>query len=119
MSFSYAAEKVFADMANLQHGNDGLIYTCINVPYGPANMSVNNLDTTVLYIYALSNSLKWKPPSENSIDFKLVLRFPPLQDKPSQPDFHTKPVFLLYVWCGADKYEKYDTMYVEDEEWEK
>ncbi|KAJ7087882.1 mRNA capping enzyme [Mycena epipterygia] len=104
MSFSYAAEKVFADMPNLHHGNDGLIYTCINAPYVPATDP---------------NILKWKPPSENSIDFKLVLRFPPLQDKPSQPDFHAKPVFLLYVWCGADKYEQYDTMYVEDEEWEK
>lgn len=67
--------------------------------------------------------LKWKPPSENSIDFKLVLRFPPSQPNPKTPDFYAKPVFALHVWCGDDrgvpKYEQYDEMYVEDDEWEK
>jgi len=91
-------------MDNLQHGSDGLIYTCVNTPYTPATDP---------------NILKWKPPSENSIDFKLVLRFPPLRDNPSQPDFHAKPVFLLHVWCGDTKYEQYDQMYVDDDEWEK
>ncbi|KAJ7030059.1 mRNA capping enzyme [Mycena alexandri] len=46
------------------------------------------------------SDLKCKPPSENSIDFKLVLRFPPLPEDPSHPDSHAKPVFLLHVWCG-------------------
>jgi hypothetical protein len=68
-------------------------------------------------------SLKWKPPSENSIDFKLVLRFPPLKDNPTKPDFCAKPFFLLHVWCGDDRsgprYEEYDVMYVDDDEWEK
>jgi mRNA guanylyltransferase len=67
--------------------------------------------------------LKWKPPSENSIDFKLVLRFPPLKDDPEQVDFCAKPLFLLEVYCGEDrgkpKYEEYDKMFVEDDEWEK
>lgn len=67
--------------------------------------------------------MKWKPPSENSIDFKLVLRFPPLRNDPSKPDFHAKPLFLLHVWCGGErekaKYELYDEMHVEDEEWEQ
>ncbi|KAJ7444940.1 mRNA capping enzyme, catalytic domain-containing protein, partial [Mycena latifolia] len=108
ISPSYHAEQVFAEMVNLQHGNDGLIYTCVNTPYTPGTDP---------------NILKWKPPSENSIDFKLILRFPPLQDNPSQPDFHAKPVFLLHVWCGGErgaaKYEQYDQMHVDDEEWEK
>ena len=67
--------------------------------------------------------LKWKPPSENSIDFKLVLRLPPTPGKPRVPDFQTKPVFELHVWCGDDRgvprYELYDVMYVEDDEWER
>jgi mRNA guanylyltransferase len=67
--------------------------------------------------------MKWKPPSENSIDFKLVLRFPPLRHQPDKPDFHAKPVFMLFVWCGDErgvpKYEQYDEMYVDDDEWER
>lgn len=67
--------------------------------------------------------MKWKPPSENSIDFKLVLRFPPLATHPDKPDFHAKPVFLLHMWCGdvrgQAKYELYDEMFVTDEEWEE
>lgn len=67
--------------------------------------------------------LKWKPPSENSIDFKLVLRFPPMRNDPNKPDLHAKPLFLLHTWLGDErgqaKYEQYDDMYVEDEEWEK
>lgn len=67
----------------------------------------------------MPNSLKWKPPSENSIDFKLVLRFPPSKYNPTEPDWHVKPLFLLYVWCGGDRYEEYDNMYVENNEWEE
>ncbi len=62
-------------------------------------------------------SLKWKPPSENSIDFKLVLRFPP--DKTGSPDYYVKPVFQLHVWCGGKDYELYDVMEVTDAEWER
>jgi mRNA guanylyltransferase len=68
------------------------------------------------------NSLKWKPPSENSIDFKLVLRFPPLSGSPEKPDFYAKPIFALHVWCGGEganaNYEPWDTMHVSDDEWE-
>ena len=71
----------------------------------------------------VDDSLKWKPPSENSIDFKLVLRFPPSESDASQPDFHAKPIFQLHVWCGhekgVEKYQEYDEMFVTDEEWEK
>lgn len=70
-----------------------------------------------------NTSLKWKPPSENSIDFKLVLRFPPSINDPNQPDLHAKPLFLLHAWLGGERgqerYELYDEMFVEDEEWEK
>jgi hypothetical protein len=66
--------------------------------------------------------LKWKPPSENSIDFKLVLRFPPSLNNPREPDYHAKPFFLLHIWHGGErnnaKYELYDYLNVTDEEWE-
>jgi mRNA guanylyltransferase len=62
---------------------------------------------------------KWKPPSENSVDFKLVLRFPPSTTNPSQPDYHTKPVFALHVWLGREDYEPFDVLRLEDDDWEK
>jgi hypothetical protein len=47
INFSYHVEKVFAvDIPVLQHGNDGLIYTCVSTPYTPGtdkNMWVLNL----------------------------------------------------------------------------
>ncbi|KAF9448015.1 mRNA guanylyltransferase [Macrolepiota fuliginosa MF-IS2] len=108
ISFSYHVRAVFDGIPLLQHGNDGLIYTCVSTPYTPGTDN---------------NILKWKPPSENSIDFKLVLRFPPLRNDPNKPDFHAKPLFLLHAWCGDErgqsKYEQYDDMYVDDEEWER
>ena len=74
-------------------------------------------------VSAACGSLKWKPPSENSIDFKLVLRFAPTPGKPKVPDFQTKPIFELHVWCGDDRgvprYEFYDVMHVADDEWER
>jgi mRNA guanylyltransferase len=65
--------------------------------------------------------LKWKPPSENSIDFKLVLRFPATSSR--EPDLEQKPIFVLHVWTGGEglaaKYEPWDILHVEDAEWEK
>ncbi|KII88307.1 hypothetical protein PLICRDRAFT_54147 [Plicaturopsis crispa FD-325 SS-3] len=105
ISFSYHIDKVFAvDIPALQHGTDGLIYTCVNTPYVPGTDK---------------NILKWKPPSENSIDFKLVLRFPPSPDDFNKPDLLAKPFFALHVWCGSDKYEPFDSLFVTDDEWEK
>ncbi|TDL27406.1 mRNA capping enzyme, alpha subunit [Rickenella mellea] len=108
MNFSYGVDKVFnEDIPRLQHGNDGLIYTCAQSPY------VTGTDPKIL---------KWKPPSENSIDFKLVLRFPPVLGRHGEPDYHAKPIFGLHVYTGGDKYDKYepfDEMFMEDSEWER
>ncbi|KAH9952110.1 mRNA capping enzyme [Amylocystis lapponica] len=109
VKLSYHVDDVFnIDIPALQHGNDGLIYTCAETPYVPGTDQ---------------NILKWKPPSENSIDFRLVLRFPPTTDRPPQPDFHAKPIFELHMYCGdergAAQYEPYDIMHVEDDEWEQ
>jgi hypothetical protein len=68
--------------------------------------------------------LKWKPASENSIDFKLKLRFPPSPHDPDTPNFTAKPAFLLYTWLGGSahansSYEFFDSMDMSDEEWEE
>ena len=68
--------------------------------------------------YQTDHRLKWKPPSENSIDFRIELRFPPSPLDPSRPDFHLKPTCLLYTWLGGEEYEFFDDMELEDEEWE-
>jgi hypothetical protein len=72
--------------------------------------------------------LKWKAPSENSIDFKLELKFPSITGRPNDPDFAAKPVFKLLAYYGDDRttsgrregrYEYFDLMDVPDEEWEQ
>ncbi|KAF8511016.1 mRNA capping enzyme [Hysterangium stoloniferum] len=116
MELSYHVEKVLReDIPRLQHGNDGLIYTCAESGY------VVGTDERIL---------KWKPPSENSIDFRLELRFPPLAANLTQPDMCAKPQFVLNVWLGKDRsgardakgkqreaYEFFDVMSVDDDEW--
>ncbi|KAF7974823.1 hypothetical protein HWV62_11179 [Athelia sp. TMB] len=108
VKLSYHVEKVFVeDIPALQHGNDGLIYTCSTTPYVTATDP---------------NIIKWKPPSENSIDFKLVLRFPPSAKQPNVPDFEAMPFFALHTYCGEERgvptYEPFDELYVEEQEWE-
>ena len=78
----------------------------------------------VVLLYPMSRpvdepSLKWKPPSENSIDFKLDVRFPPVDGDPAQPDFYAKPNFLLNTWRGGEEYDFFDMMDVDDDEWKK
>ena len=52
-----------------------------------------------------------------------MLRFPPASSRSPDPDFLAKPVFELHVYCGDEqrvpRYEFYDVMYVEDDEWER
>ncbi|KAB5595689.1 MRNA guanylyltransferase [Ceratobasidium theobromae] len=103
MQRSYSIEMVLQTIPNLKHGNDGLIFTCAESGY------VIGTDQRIL---------KWKPPSENSIDFKLELRFPPMPGRPSEPDYTAKPTFQLLMWMGGDAYEHFDTMLVDDAQWE-
>jgi mRNA guanylyltransferase len=71
-------------------------------------------------------SIKWKPPSENTIDFKLRLHFPPdLANDPrgNVPDLTAKPFFALEEYMGnernGDGYRYFDWLHVEDEEWDQ
>ncbi|KAK4689966.1 mRNA guanylyltransferase, partial [Tremellales sp. Uapishka_1] len=100
----HIAEVLHKHIPQLQHGHDGLIFTCVESQYVPGTDE---------------NILKWKPPSENSIDFKLELRFPPSAHDPTQPDYYSKPQFLLNTWLGGQDYEYFDALDMEDEEWQR
>jgi mRNA guanylyltransferase len=121
---SYSIETVFSQtIPTLKHGNDGLIFTCAESGYvvgTDQRMCVPSHLTHTHYFSDLTLSrLKWKPPSENSIDFKLELRFPPLAGRPEEPDYTAKPLFQLQVWAGGKSYEHFDTMIVDDAQWER
>lgn len=62
--------------------------------------------------------LKWKPPSENSIDFTLKLKFPALADDASVCDYTKKPLFMLFMNHGQAGVHYYDMMNVDDDTWE-
>lgn len=103
----------------LEHESDGLIYTCVETPYTPGT-DVNTYERFYLpatHVLMSTNRLKWK--EDNSLDFRLVIRFPALPSDPDQPDYCAKPIFLLHVWLGGNEYEEYDKLAVDDDEWLK
>ncbi|CAH7676405.1 mRNA guanylyltransferase [Phakopsora pachyrhizi] len=103
MELAYGIDKVLnQDLPKLTHGNDGLIFTSATSPYS---------------IGTDPKILKWKPPSENSIDFRLELRFPPLLNDQNEPDFYQKPLFVLMMNCGRDGDQYFDMLEMSDEEW--
>ncbi|KAI9886508.1 MAG: hypothetical protein M1823_001688 [Watsoniomyces obsoletus] len=113
MEFSYGIEMMFREvLPKLPHGNDGLIFTARNQPY--------KFGTD-------EHILKWKPETENSVDFRLTLDFP-FRDPDSEeeeegetepvPDWEAMPTFVLSVHHGDREYREYGKMYVTDEEWE-
>ena len=64
--------------------------------------------------------IKWKPPGENSVDFKLELRFSASPTAAHEADLRQKPLFLLMENCGNQRgHEFFDVMDVDDEEWEQ
>ncbi|KAF9170302.1 Dcp1p-Dcp2p decapping enzyme complex alpha subunit [Mortierella sp. AD010] len=98
MNLSYGIEKMFKEVIpRLKHGSDGLIFTSSVAPYV---LSTN------------SKMLKWKPPSENTIDFKLTLQFP-------GQDYSQKPQFILNEWQGGQQYQVFGQMTVDDNLWEQ
>jgi mRNA guanylyltransferase len=122
---AYGVSQVLEHIEKLQHGHDGLIFTCAQTPYVLGTDEKMYVDTCYCYGgKSLFDRLKWKPASENSIDFKLRLRFPPSPHDPDTPNFTAKPAFLLYTWLGGSansnsSYEFFDNMDMTDEEWEE
>lgn len=117
--FSYGIMKMFKEiLPSLKHGNDGLIFTCRTSPYK------HGTDNHIL---------KWKPPEENTIDFRLKLHFPLVEpdeyekrdgtDKPFV-DFDSVPRAELLVWMGnnrdtSERYRHFQDAYISEEEWEE
>ncbi|OWB82446.1 hypothetical protein B5S33_g1072 [[Candida] boidinii] len=95
MTQPFKIRKIFKEMKNLTYVSDGLILTCCDTPYCPGT------DSTLL---------KWKPAEENTIDFKIGLRFPSYID-PDLPNndpnkeytnYDAKPFVKLYIWKGSN-----------------
>ncbi|KAL4778988.1 mRNA capping enzyme, alpha subunit [Aspergillus varians] len=113
--FSYGIEMMFREVipkVKRIHGNDGLIFTCRSTPYR---------------IGTDEHILKWKPPSENTIDFRLRLEFPILEPDSDDeadgisepyPDYNALPIFHLFVLHNNDKYQPFGEMRVTSSEWE-
>ncbi|PGG95566.1 hypothetical protein AJ80_09938 [Polytolypa hystricis UAMH7299] len=113
--FSYGIEMMFREIipkVKKIHGNDGLIFTCRSTPYK---------------IGTDEHTLKWKPPLENSVDFRMRLEFPlaePDEDDEADgitsayADYDAIPTFHLYVVLSRNEYRHYGVMYVDPDEWE-
>nr|OQO15730.1 hypothetical protein B0A51_18469 [Rachicladosporium sp. CCFEE 5018] len=106
MQLPYAIDFMFgAVLPNLPHGNDGLIFTCKTTPY------ISGTDQHIL---------KWKPPHENTIDFRLqIVGFPMTEDADGEyEDWDAKPEIELLVNHGDGDYRRYADLYLTDKEWE-
>ena len=113
--FSYGIEMMFRDIipkVKKIHGNDGLIFTCRRTEYQTGTDE---------------HIVKWKPPTENTIDFRMRLEFPLLEpdtedeaDGITEPyaDYDTLPIFHLFALVSADKYRPFGEMYVSPSEWD-
>lgn len=122
---AYGIQAVFKEhLPSLKHGSDGLIFTSAEAPY---TAGTDRKMFAHLYYQphrdkadalCLRNSLKWKPPEENSVDFVLEIRFPPSREDPEKPDFYGKPLFMLLMNHGSE-HRYFDTMQVDDETWEQ
>lgn len=108
MELPYGTEMMFRDiLPKLPHGNDGLIFTCKTTPY------VAGTDPHIL---------KWKPPHENTIDFRLHLgQFPMEEDEDGvYEDWDAKPEIELLVNHGDQGgYQRHANLVLSDTEWEK
>lgn len=113
--FAYGMEMMFRlELGKLMHGNDGLIFTCRNSEYQPGT------DPHIL---------KWKPETQNSVDFRLTLDFQLRQpDEIDRAEGITKPyldydsmpkVLNLWTYQGGNGSEDkwYGELFLTEEEW--
>jgi mRNA guanylyltransferase len=108
MEVSYGTQMMFRQvLPKLPHGNDGLIFTCKTTPY------VAGTDPHIL---------KWKPPHENTIDFKLqIVAFSMDEDEDGvYEDWDAKPEIELLVNHGDRDggYQRFANLALTDAEWE-
>lgn len=113
--FSYGIEMMFRDIlpkVKRIHGNDGLIFTCRSTPYR---------------IGTDEHILKWKPPSENTVDFRMRLEFPILEPDTDDeadgisepyPDYDAIPICHLFVMLNAGEYRHFGELHITPTEWE-
>lgn len=105
MELSYGIPVIFKNMKKLRHISDGLIFTSREAPY------VFKTDEMIL---------KWKPPSQNTVDFLLSLEFPLVnQENEEFLDYDAKPICHLKIWKGGERYQLVDVMHLTDDEWEQ
>lgn len=105
MELPYGTEMMFKDkIPKLPHGNDGLIFTCVTTPY------VAGTDQHIL---------KWKPPQENTIDFRFQIdSFPTEQyDDGEYEDWDAKPEIALLVNHGGGADQYFAMLTLTDAEW--
>lgn len=124
MEFSYGIPKIFnVVLPSLKHGNDGLIFTCVNSKYQ------HGTDEHIV---------KWKPPEENTVDCRLRLTFPTVTpdeadvaaflaegvvataEQAAEPyvDYEALPRAELWSFMGDGRYQPFAEVLITEEEWE-
>ena len=109
MHQSYHLQHIFNNiLPQLKHGNDGLIFTCKDTRY--------QFGTD-------QHILKWKPPHENTIDFKLRLGdFPTIDPEDGEegpiPDYEALPAPVqLLVQHNNNDYRPFAILSLTPAEW--
>lgn len=114
MEFSYGIPMIFnVILPALKHGNDGLIFTCVNSKYQ------HGTDDHIL---------KWKPPEENTVDCRLRLHFPTVQPDDAEVaaglgaeplvDYDSVPRAEIWSYHGDARYQYFADVAITGDEWE-
>ncbi|KAI9358336.1 mRNA capping enzyme, catalytic domain-containing protein, partial [Zopfochytrium polystomum] len=95
LELSYGLDRVLDSISQLNHKNDGLIFTSETAPYG---------------IGTCETMMKWKPPEENTVDFLIRVKG------------DETPRFWLQIWEGDRSHRDVCELILEDERraiWER